>query len=211
MSVVRINMLLRAWLSQDTSRYLTIRFAPSHHGIPGNERADHLTKAGLALCPTNPPTILRSHFIGTHKREAEKEWQRLFRDPTYRGSQWLPIRRRKKKFRPAMSKTARNFFHDLAKGEPGHLSRIVHAITNHAPTGEYRSRFFPQESTECPRCGPRTFQTRRHILAECPGYVAKFASLTDWGHNRHNDKALLGFLTKNPTAFTFVDAPLDVH
>ena len=211
MSVVRINMLLRAWLSQDTSRYLTIRFAPSHHGIPGNERADRLTKAGLALCPMNPPTILWSHFIGTHKREAKQEWQCLFQDPTYRGSQWLPIRRRKKRFKPAMSKAARNFFHDLAKGELSHLSRIVHAITNHAPTGEYQSRFFPQESTECPRCGPRTFQTRWHILAECPGYVAKFASLTDWGHNRHNNKALLGFLTKNPMAFTFVDTPLDVH
>ena len=136
MLVVRINILLSAWLSQDKTRHLTIRFALSHQGIPGNERADRLTKAGLALCPTNPPTILQSHFIGTHRHEAEQEWQHCFRDPTYRGSQWLLIRQRKKKFKPAFSKTARNFFHGLAQNEPSHLSRIAHAITNHAPTGE---------------------------------------------------------------------------
>ena len=211
MAIVRINNLLSPWLSEDPLRHLTIRFAPSHQGIDGNERADCLTKAGLELCPTNPPTILWSHFISQQRAASENQWQERFRDHTYRGSQWLPIRRKKKQFKPSMTKDARNFFHILAKGEPSHLSRIAHAITNHAPTGEYRTRFFPDDPTDCPRCNRRALQTRPHILTECPGYVNKFPSMTDWGNNRQNDKALIGFLDRNPLAFTFSDVPLDVH
>ncbi|KAF8666919.1 hypothetical protein AX14_006419 [Amanita brunnescens Koide BX004] len=196
MAIVRINQLLTPWLSEDQQRHLTIRFAPSHQGIDGNERADCLTKAGLELCPTNPPLILRSHFISQQRVASELQWQERFRDQTYRGSQWLPIRRKKKRFKPSLVKDARNFFHNLAKGEASHLSRIAHAITNHAPTGEYRMRFFPGDPTDCPRCDRRALQTRAHILTECPG---------------RNDKALMGFLERNPSAFTFSDVPLDVH
>ncbi|KAF8703071.1 hypothetical protein AX14_014237 [Amanita brunnescens Koide BX004] len=211
MAIVRINNLLSPWLSEDPLRHLTIRFAPSHHGINGNERADRLTKAGLRLCPTNPPKIMRSHFISQQRAANELQWQECFRDHTYRGSQWLPIRRKKKRFKPSFAKDARNFFHNLAKGEASHLSRITHAITNHAPTGEYRTRFFPDDTTECPHCNRRALQTRTHILTECPGYVNRLPSMTDWGHDRQNDKALIGFLERNPSAFTFGDVPLDVH
>ncbi|KAF8668223.1 hypothetical protein AX14_006194 [Amanita brunnescens Koide BX004] len=211
MSIVRVNMLLDAWLSTSSERTLAIRFVPSHQGIAGNERADELTKAGLRLCPTNPPHILRSHFLSKHKRLAEHDWQQRWKDTTYRGSQWLPIRRNKKVFKPSFAKTSRNFFHNAAKGESSHLSRIAHVLTNHAPTGEYRTRFFPNEPTSCPHCDEDTLQTRSHILTECPWYVDKFSSITDWGKNRRNDKALIGFLDKNPSAFTFMDSPLDVH
>ena len=211
MSIIRINMLLDAWLSADSRRTLAVRFTPSHQGIAGNERADELTKAGLRLCPTNPPRILRSHFLSMHKRRAEHDWQQRWRDTTYRGSQWLPIRRNKKVFKPSFAKASRNFFHNAAKGESSHLSRIAHVLTNHAPTGEYRTRFFPDEPTACPHCDEDTLQTRLHILTECPWYVDKFPSITDWGKNRRNDKALIGFLDKNPSAFTFMDSPLDVH
>ncbi|KAF8645529.1 hypothetical protein AX14_009221 [Amanita brunnescens Koide BX004] len=211
MSVIRINMLLNAWFSDDPHRSLDVRFTPSHQGITGNERADGLTKAGLRLCPMNPPLILRSHFLSQHKRRAEHDWQRRWKDNTYRGSQWLPIRRNKKVFKPSFAKTSHNYFHNMAKGDSSHLSRIAHVLTNHAPTGEYRTRFFPNEPTACPHCDEDTLQTRRHILTECPWYVDKFPSMTDWGKNRRNDKALIGFLDKNPSAFTFVDTPLDVH
>ncbi|KAF8676682.1 hypothetical protein AX14_004847 [Amanita brunnescens Koide BX004] len=211
LSVVRINMLLDAWLSENSQRSLVIRFAPSHQGIVGNERADELTKAGLRLCPTNPPQILQSHFLSQHRRRAEHEWQQRWKDTAYRGSQWLPIRRKKKVFKPSFAKDARNFFHNMAKGEASHLSRIAHVLTNHALTGEYRTRFFPNEPTACPHCDEDTLQTRRHVLTECPWYVETFPSIADWGKNRHNDKALTGFLDRNPSAFTFSDCPLDVH
>ena len=211
MAVIRINALLMTWLTQDECHCLTIRFAPSHEGIPGNKRADELTKAGLRLCPTNPPTILRSHFVAIQKRQAEAEWQRLWTDVTYRGSQWLLIRQKKKVFKPSFAKPACNFFHNMAKGEPSHLSCLAHILTNHAPTGEYRTRFFPDETTECPRCDEHALQTRRHILTECPRYVNGFASMTDWGKHRNNDTLLKRFLDRNPSAFTFGDVPFDVH
>ena len=75
MAIVRINSLLSPWLSEDPQWHLTIQFAPSHQGIDGNERADHLTKAGLELCPTNPPKIMRSHFISQQRTANEKQWQ----------------------------------------------------------------------------------------------------------------------------------------
>ena len=108
-------------------------------------------------------------------------------------------------------RAARDFFHNMAHGDASRLSCISYAMTNHAPTGEYRTRFFPGEPAHCPHCGETTLLSRRHILCECPRYVAKFPSLADWGSQRHNDKSLLGFLDKNPTAFSFGELPRDVH
>ena len=211
MSVLRINYLLIDWLASNPDTKLHICFAPGHSGIEGNERADALTKAGLEKCPTQPLPILRSHFVNNYKREQSDIWTRLFKDHTYRGSQWLPIRRKKKIFKPSSAKAARDFFHNMARGDASRLSRISYAMTNHAPTGEYRTRFFPGEPAHCPHCGETTLLSRRHILCECPRYVAKFPSLADWGSQRHNDKSLLGFLDKNPTAFSFSELPRDVH
>jgi len=45
-------------------------------------------------------------------------------------------------------------------------TRASRAITNHAPIGEYRLRFFPKESFTCP-CGIYSIETRQHILHEC--------------------------------------------
>jgi len=50
-----------------------------------------------------------------------------------------------------------------------HLTRL---ITNHAPTGEYRRRFFPHEENTSPNmnaclCGLADLETWDHILYEC--------------------------------------------
>ena len=104
MSVIRINHLLIDWLAANPDNELHVRFAPGHDGIEGNERADALTKAGLEKCPTQPLPILRSHFVNNYKREQSEVWTRLFKDQMYRGSQWLPIRRKKKVFKPSSAK-----------------------------------------------------------------------------------------------------------
>ncbi|KAF8676633.1 hypothetical protein AX14_004852 [Amanita brunnescens Koide BX004] len=211
MSIIRINHLLNDWLTTNGDNELHIHFAPGHSGIEGNKRADALTKTGLKECPTQPPMILRSHFVNSYKREQSDIWTRLFKDRTYRGSQWLPVRRKKKIFKPSGAKAARDFFHNMAHGDPSRLSRISYVMTNHAPMGEYRLQFFPDQPAHCPHCGEETLLSRRHILCECPWYVNKFPSLTDWGSQRHNDKSLSGFLDKNPTAFSFGKLPRDVH
>ncbi|KAF8673474.1 hypothetical protein AX14_005390 [Amanita brunnescens Koide BX004] len=116
MSIIRINMLLDAWLAADPERIFSVRFTPSHQGVTGNERADELTKAGLRLCPMNPPRILRSHFLSIYRRRAEHDWQRrhrffvsyhhhppslstlpplpAFSDPSFLSDSWTTMRRK---------------------------------------------------------------------------------------------------------------------
>ena len=45
-------------------------------------------------------------------------------------------------------------------------TRAFRAITNHAPIGKYRLRFFPNEEFRCP-CGQYPIKLRCHILHEC--------------------------------------------
>jgi len=67
----------------------------------------------------------------------------------------------------------------------------------HAPIGEYRTRFFPNEPTACP-CGEMNLETKGHILVECPRYTKdRIASQVP------SLKYLVQFLTSNPTAFAF--------
>lgn len=158
-----------------------------------------------------PPPILRSHFINNYNHKQSNAWTLQFKDHTYRGSHWLPICQKKKIFKPSGAKDTCNFFHNMAKGDPSQLSRISYAMTSHAPTGEYRMQFFPDQPAHCPHCGEDTLLSRQHVFCECPWYVTHFASLTDWGSQRRNNKILSGFLQKNPTAFSFGELPQDVH
>lgn len=51
------------------------------------------------------------------------------------------------------------------------FGRLIQCRTNHAYTGEFRKRFFPNESREC-LCGAE-LQTREHIIRECKLYNGK--------------------------------------
>jgi len=55
-------------------------------------------------------------------------------------------------------------------------ARATRAILNHAPIGEYRARFLPQETSACP-CGQSDIETRRHILTDCPRFTKDRVSL----------------------------------
>ena len=45
-------------------------------------------------------------------------------------------------------------------------AQLTRAITNHAPIGEYRLRFFPRKEFKC-LCGVYPIKSRRHILHNC--------------------------------------------
>jgi len=47
---------------------------------------------------------------------------------------------------------------------------ITRLITNHAPIGKYRQRFFPNESITC-LCGNFSIETRAYILSEYIQYM----------------------------------------
>ena len=75
----------------------------------------------------------------------------------------------------------------------------IRAITNHAPIGEYRLRFFPREEFKCP-CGLYPIESRCHILHEC----SRFKSY--WNLRRDSLSHFIMFLETNPSAFTFSDS-----
>ena len=138
-------------------------------------------------------------------------WQVLFTSRGFKGHQWLPLRRQKKVFKPAIhNKAATRFFHDLAGNDIELLSCMAHAITNHAPTGEYRRHFYPDRENSCPSC-PQHAQTRMHIFFHCSKYSPLHTSLANWSHDKDNHKLWKIFFQRNPSVFTFGDLPDDVH
>ena len=77
-------------------------------------------------------------------------------------------------------------------------ARATRAITNHAPIGEYRLRFFPNEEFKCP-CGNYPIKSRRHILHECMRHNGY------WNPRRDSLSYFIMFLIANPKAFMFID------
>ena len=212
LSSIRINILLKDYLSA-TNYVISFAHCPSHVGIAGNERADRLTKKGAAMGPTLPLKILRSNFIGQFKRDMTKHWRILAKSQTYKGRSWMPIKRKRRVFKPDVTnKSCKRFFTATLSGNDiDTISRMARALTNHAPTGEYRQRFHPDKPSFCKFCGPETEHTRSHALFSCPKYESLAPSFTDWIKDRHNDKTWKKFFQANPSALTFGDLPEDVH
>ena len=75
-------------------------------------------------------------------------------------------------------------------------ARATQAITNHAPIGEYRLRFFPREEFSCP-CRSHPIESRRHILHECRRF-SKY-----WNPMRDTISQFVSFLELNLNAFSF--------
>jgi len=94
-----------------------------------------------------------------------------------------------------------------SKGGPwlqafGHSNSLcthaTRAITNHAPIGEYRLRFFPDKDFSCP-CNNYPIELRRHILHECKRFNEY------WNPRRDSLNHFIRFLVANPNAFAFTD------
>ena len=75
-------------------------------------------------------------------------------------------------------------------------THIMRLITNHAPIGEYRLRFFFKESFAY-ICREYSIEIKRHILFDCAQYKKS------WNPKRESLKNILTFLEFNPGAFCF--------
>ncbi|TFY81215.1 hypothetical protein EWM64_g2805 [Hericium alpestre] len=130
-----------------------------------------------------------------------KEWHLLAQLPSHIGHSFLPNSRLRKvshiKGGPFLA----------AFGDSSPLAaRLARTILNHAPIGEFRSRFFPHENITCNWCPAR--QTRRHILNSCTHYNRPRERFLEFLINSSEPGAhLASFLTDNMTAFSFTDAP----
>jgi len=75
-----------------------------------------------------------------------------------------------------------------------HMTR---AITNHAPIGEYRLRFFPKKEFKYP-CSVYPIESRRHILYD----YSRFNGY--WNPRRDSLSHFVIFLKTNPKTFAFL-------
>ena len=165
---IRTSILARHWFERSSDHTIRFAWCPSHVGVMGNEKADAAAKKGGDIDVATG--ILREDFLIEAKRRASKWWRAKAKAPSYTGKGWIPLRRKGKVFRPAVGSKTKRFFSDLVFNSMPGMARLTRALTNHAPTGEYRSRFFPNKPNHCHHCGEETFQSRVHILTACDKY-----------------------------------------
>jgi ribonuclease HI len=191
---------LRMWLTGHPEWTVSFHWCPGHANIDLNEQVDRDAKRAAASLPTAPHISFAFRRQG-FRHEALAEWQKLAKDPAYRGRQHLYGRR------PPVPSDRLTRSSLLA--QTGHSStttaRMMRATLNHAPTGEFRRRFFPREETDCAICS--VFQSRRHILNSCARYRRRQNFYEFLKNSSEPGPALRGFLKDNPTAFSFDDAP----
>ncbi|EKM73852.1 hypothetical protein AGABI1DRAFT_133977 [Agaricus bisporus var. burnettii JB137-S8] len=89
------------------------------------------------------------------------------------------------------------------------FARLMRVMCNHAPIGEYRVRFFPNEPYKSCQCDLKSPETRQHILMVCHLFVRR---------TNHYDldgittiRGLILFLQDNPQAFSFEPPELPRH
>jgi hypothetical protein len=101
-------------------------------------------------------------MIQASESSALRAWTLDSRKPSVRGKQYLFSGRRPPK---PTTKTGGGLFMRAFGSSNSLAARAARAITNHAPIGEYRRRFFPRQRRDCVDCGVE--QTRAHVINIC--------------------------------------------
>ncbi|TFY73624.1 hypothetical protein EWM64_g10388, partial [Hericium alpestre] len=146
----------REWLEGHPDRSIHLHWCPGHVGIDNNELVDRDAKEAATSLPITP-YISHAYARQRVTGGVTKEWHLLAQLPSHIGHSFFPNSRLRKvshiKGGPFLA----------AFGDSSPLAaRLARTILNHAPIGEFRSRFFPHENITCNWCPAR--QTRRHIL-----------------------------------------------
>ena len=187
------------------SNSIEFRWMPSHLGFHINELAD-----SLADLPIIGPVPFPAHNIASrirHNRSlAVLEWRKEWK--TFADRKELKLKKKQKPMLPhAWDNNGKQFI--KFAGDIVTFSRFTRLVSGHAPTGEYRTRFFPTEPCGC-TCFHQ-YQTRSHLLVECPKYFHKFSSMIACHIANNNTQKIFRFLKDNPTAFTFEDEPINIY
>ena len=189
--------LARTWLSTHRSR-IHLHWCPGHMGIELNELVDRDAKDAANHLPL---ADYKSHTYTLQgvRLTALAEWRLRAGHQFLTGRGPITLSDKLK---------AKNTLLHLAGGSTVAMARLTRATVNHAPTGEFRSRFFPQEPLYCD-CNPLTptIHTRSHNLFHCPRYTRA----PNFQHTIRQAKDpiphLFDFLEENPHAFMFEHAP----
>ena len=134
-------------------------WVPSHEGFPLNEHADNSMKNPfIGPAPPSIPSIASA--LRLHKASAISSWRAKFAE--FQATRHITLKKKCKTLTPSAWNPASHRFLNIAGHDQEIITRFTRAITGHAPIGEYRLHFFPDQPYHCP-CGA-PIQTRDHIL-----------------------------------------------
>ena len=200
-----ICKILNCWFWQSEANQLQFRWFPSHTGFAINELADALAGQDVPCVPPPiiPTTASRKQMF---MAQAVMDW-RLQALPLMQARR-IQLKIRRTPMQPQLWGAKGCQFFDLVGNDMGLLGRFTRLISDHAPIGSYRQKFFPQQNMICPMDG--LFQDVQHITVQCLKYSAKFSSFPQFLFSNKNAKKLVDFLKQNLTAVSFEDQPLDI-
>ena len=166
------------------------------------QRTGRYTAKEATKLPLDEPflrTLIQAR--ARYRKRAGEEWREEY--ATHAGNNTLILKSNGRQVSPSMANPCQ--FIEATDNNISFLTGFVRALTNHAPTGEYRWRWHPEAETECRH--DESTHTRIHILTECRAYKRSFTSMRDLIYYEDSLREFIKFLKRNPRAFSFEDAP----
>ena len=164
---IAISKSLRAFFNRDPTNSIQFWDCPSDDRWPLHRQADRQAKSHRI--PIQYPN--RESWELCRRNECEdiiKEWQMFFENAPYRENQFLDTYDDDDNLVTPTYAKGGSWLTTIGISN-SICTRATRLITNHAPIGEYRARFFPNKNTSCP-CSSTQLETRHHILRQCPLY-----------------------------------------
>ena len=191
-------ILSKLWDFFNSNRDNSIEFwkCPSRLKWRFHHNVDKDTKS-FCLISTYPCKILWDFCKKIDSEDIINQWKMTFQASDGKDKQFLDL----------LDDDFNLIEPSYTKGGPwlqvfGHSNSLcahaMRAITNHAPIGEYRLRFFPNKDFSCP-CNNYPIELRRHILHKCRRFNGY------WNPRRDLLNHFTMFLVANPNAFAFTD------
>ncbi|KAF8627103.1 hypothetical protein AX15_004543 [Amanita polypyramis BW_CC] len=170
----------------------SVSWCPAHMDILENELVDTLT--GEVDILDHPQSSTLESEIRKVKQSEYDTWDSATRKHNALGHEYLWLKFKGQRIGPSLG-SRKNAFIIASNDNIRTMSRLTRIVTNHAPTGEYRSRFFPREPKECKFDGE--FHSRSHILTKCLKYEKRFKSIYDLCRRKNGLEKLGSFLERN--------------
>ena len=131
---------------------ITFQWIPSHVGIPGNDRADHLAKLAAESGPVNHPTSSVSSLLGDIRKTTRALWCNRWENGL-NGRSFFDVQKTPNHVR----------YQGLSRNNQVNLSRLR---MQHFPSQNYLHRFNLVEDPRCLLCGGAD-ESIHHIVFEC--------------------------------------------
>ena len=145
---IAISRSLRPFLSRDPANSIQFWDCPSEDKWPLHYKVDQQAKSHLI--PVRHPNKESWEFCRQSEcKDLTKEWQMLFENAPYKGSQFLDTYNDDGHLIIPSYTKGGSWLNTIGISN-SICARATRLITNHAPIGEYKARFFPREVNSCP-------------------------------------------------------------